>query len=348
MKKRKNNTLSSFDIQKYSESFDQIWFWCDYFRLVYSNPIDKFEYYFNLLDYDNSNFWFVEYWWFTLTYQKIPTSIWSWLTFSIEYSWVSVPIFQFVRFNKQTKEMLWYYWKIDIYSAFYRLVDLWYLKKYFVHEYLISLSWENPLITRYDFRIDYFNKYWDVFIPLPEDVLSVSTQSRVEVHKRWWLITNRWVWSKKSWKYYIRLYDKKIDTDSKWKWILYTDYLCYSSVHRFEIQFQSAFCRWFHLSDLIKLEDKIYTTLWLSTLYDWIQFYTYDSSKEINEYNKWSHIQRFNNQTKKFVNAWYNPFVLMYDTIVNLYGVEFAEDSFTDFLQSYDFKFNITNEERQN
>jgi hypothetical protein len=41
-----------------------------------------------------------------------------------------------------------------------------------------------------------------------------------------------------------------------------------------------------HLSDLIKLEDKIYTSLNLHDNFDGCMFYKYDTSKEINDFTK--------------------------------------------------------------
>lgn len=339
MKKRKNNPLWSFDILWYAENFHQVWFWCDYLRFCYKNSIERFDYLLEQIDFDNSNFWVYHVLWFDLSYQKIRASNWIALNFSVSYSWVSIPIFQYLKFNKETSELIWYYWKFDVYSSYFRLLELNYFSRRFVESWLISLTSENPVITRYDFRIDYFNFQRLISVPSPESCLTLSPQSRSTVYRSWWIITDWSVWSKNTWRYLIRLYDKKIDTDKKWKWILFSDYLCFESVHRLEYQFESSFCRGFHLSDLTRLEDKIYTTLWIHDNFDWLTFYSYDSTKEINDYNKGRHIQRFQNQTKKFVEAWYNPFVLMYDTIVKVYGIEDAEDLFTEFLKQYDFKF---------
>lgn len=338
MKRKKNNSLGSFPLEEYSKLFNQIWFGCDYLRLCFFNSIDKFEYWLDNLDFDNSNIWYYNFWDIDLTYQKIKVSLWSALHFSVSYSWVSVPVFQYVRFNKQTSDITWYIGKFDVYSSYYRLQELWFFTKNYFWNFIRALTNEDPSITRYDFRIDFFNNFVRVDIPTPESLLSIHVQSKVEVFKQWKELTNWSVWSKDSGRYLIRLYNKKLDTNKKWKWILFSDYLCYESVHRLEYQFESSFCRWFRLSDLIKLEDKIYTSLNLHNNFEGCLFYKYDFSKEINAYNKWSHIQRFRNQADKFVKAWYNPFTLMYDTIVDLYGLSNAEDLFTDFLQSYNFQ----------
>ena len=338
MKKRNNNCLGSFPLEEYSKLFNQIWFWCDYLRLCFYNSVERFDYWLDSLDFDNSNIWYDSFWWIDFSYQKIKVSLWVALHFSVSYSWVPVPIFQYVKFNKQTSDITWYSWKLDVYSSYYRLSELWFLWKNFISIFIRSFTSEDPSITRYDFRIDFFNNFVRVDIPTPQSLVTIHSQSRVELFKQWNKITNRSIGSKNSGRYLIRLYDKKIDTNKKWKWILFSDYLCFESVHRLEYQFESSFCRWMHLSDLIKLEDKIYTSLNLHDNFEGCLFYKYDTSKDINDFTKWSHIQRFNNQTKKFVNAWYNPFTLMYDTIVLLYGLDGAEDYFTDFLESYDFR----------
>lgn len=337
MKKRKNNCLGSFPLEEYSKLFNQVWFGCDYMRLCFNQDIEKFDSWLDNLDFDNSNIWYYDFWDITINYQKIKVSLWVALHFSVSYSWVAVPVFQYVKFNKQTRDLIWYSGKFDVYSSYYRLLELWFFSKNYVTYFIRAFSLEDPFITRYDFRIDFFNNYRHVDIPTPESLIDVHVQSKLEVFKQGWIITNWSVWSKESWRYLMRLYNKKLDTNKKWKWILFSDYLCFESVHRLEYQFESAFCRWFHLSDLIKLEDKIYTSLNLHNNFEGCLFYKYDSSKEINSYNKWSHIQRFKNQTNKFVKAWYNPFILMYDTIVSLYGLDSADDYFTYFLEIYDF-----------
>lgn len=336
MKWNKNNSsLGSFPILKWADNFTEVWFWCDYLRLCFHEDIEKFRYYIELLDFDNSNTWFFNFWWVDYTYYKEKTPIWISLKFLVSYSWVSIPVYEWLCFDKNTRDFTWYYWKFDVYGAYFRLVELQYFKKLDFAKFIKNFSKDDPNITRYDFRIDYFNKFNYISIPEPKNIIKIHSQSKVDIHYMNFTPTNWGVWSKNTWRYYLRYYDKKLDTNSKWKWILYSDYLCYESVHRLEYQLESAYCRWFKLSNLIKLEDKIYTSLKIDKLFNWCNFYSYDVSKEINSYNKWRHIQRFRNQVNKFVNAWYNSFQLLYDSLVDLYGTDWAELQFQEFLDKY-------------
>jgi hypothetical protein len=50
--------------------------------------------------------------------------------------------------------------------------------------FIRSFTSEDPSITRYDFRIDFFNNFVRVDIPTPQSLVTIHSQSRVELFKQ--------------------------------------------------------------------------------------------------------------------------------------------------------------------
>lgn len=318
----------------FSKDFDSIGFGCDWLTLSYSKPINYLDKFMFSVDDDNSNFCIIEHFWKEFTYQKILSSLWYALSFNYVYNWVSFPMFQYVKFNNQTKHITWRSAKISIYWSYFRLEEIWEFSKNYLITFINSFSEEDPKITRYDFRIDRFSKKV-ISIPEVENICSPSVQSRVVVWRQGWKLIDWGVWNKNTDRYYLRYYDKKIDTDNKNKRILYSDFMKYKSVHRFEIEFLSAFCRGYSLSDLKLLEDKIYSVLGLKDFeYNDSLFYKYDSDFEITPENSWKFIDRYINLSKKLLRAWYSPYQLIEESIIATYWKDVALWLLEDFLNN--------------
>lgn len=330
----KKTVLNSLHIKENLVNFNKIDFGCDYLTLSYRKPVTKLDELLFWVDSDNSNFWVVEIDWKSVSYNKIPTQNWFALTFVWEYNWVPTPLFQYVHFNRNTRQLFWKSAKICVYWSYFRLECIWEYSYHSLFNYIESLSEEDPDITRFDFRIDYFSKEKEVKIPKVNDILwYIHSQSDVILWKSWWKLVDRRVWNPDSWKYVIRYYDKKIDTNKKNKRFLYTDFLDYKSVHRLEIQFMRSFCRWYTLSQYNELERKILGVLNIDWhIYDKSVFYQYNSESEITLENAWRFIQRFMNQWKKLMKAWYNPFSIIEELMIKTYWPDVTKWLIDDFI----------------
>lgn len=312
--------------------FQEIDFWCDYLTLSYKNSVDYLDKLLFWIDIDNSNFALIEFEWKEFTYIKHLTSLWYALTFSYVYNWSSFPLFQYVKFNNQTRQFTKRKWKLSIYWSYFRLEEVWEFRPAYIIDLVKTFSDEDPFISRYDFRLDRFSSE-DVAIPEVEDVCQYSNQSRVLVWREWKTLIDWSVWSKDTDRYFIRYYDKKIDTDKKNKRILYSDFVKYKSVHRFEIEFLVQFCRGYHLSNLFELEDKIYSVLHLKDFeYQDAIFYKYDSECEITPENAWKFIDRYMNLSKKLIKAWYSPYQIIEEMVVWTFWKDVAIWLLEDFL----------------
>jgi len=316
----RNNVLSQLKIDKNRENFDFFDYWCDYLCLSYSQPVEYFENLLFWVDFDNSNFWNVEFNWYEFTYFKTSISLWYAINFMYVYNWTSVPIMQYVKFNSNTRRITWKNAKIAIYWSYYRLEQIWEFWAGFLHWQIKSFSSEDPRILRYDMRFDYFSLKNSIAIPeIPEICWYLHTQSTTIEWREWNKLIDWSVWNWETWRYKIRYYDKKIDTDKKQKRVLYSDFMKYKSVHRLEIEFLRQFTRVYSLSTIVDLEAKI---MWVLNLTENARnsrssmFYRYDSSKEINSENYWKFFDRYISATKKLIRAWYNPYKLIEESIV--------------------------------
>lgn len=331
----KKSVLNSIRIYENLSKFNNIDFWCDYLRLSYTHWILKFDELLFWVDSDNSNFWTLEICDHVFTYTKMLTPNWFALTFLTEFNWVVVPIFQYVHFNKQSTLLFWKSAKLDVYGAYFRLESIGEFGFHSLFHYIQWLSVENPEITRFDYRVDYFSRDKFIDVPLPEDILWYihSKSSRTE-WKKWNDLVDWHIWNSETWRYAIRYYDKKIDTNKKDKWFLYTDFLDYKSVHRLEIEFWRAFCREYSLSDISFLEDKIIWVLGINwMIYDKSIFYQYSSDSEITLENAWNYIKRFQNLSSKLFKSWYNPLRIIEQQIIWQYWIDVARGLIDDFLQ---------------
>ena len=332
----KKSVLNSIKIYENFVNFDKIDFWCDYLRLSFTNPIPKFDELLFWIDSDNSNFWIVSIDNHNITYNKTITSNGFALTFITEYNWISIPLFQYVKFNKDTRKLFHKSAKLDFYGSYFRLEAIWEFSNHALINYIKSVSFEDPDITRYDYRIDYFSIAREVSIPSPDKICwYIHKKSNLVEWKSWWKLTDWLVWNSQTWKYAIRYYDKKLDTNKKNKWFLYTDFLDYKSVHRLEFEFWRAFCREFSLSHIDDLEWKILAVLGLEgKILERSIFYQYDSTSEITLENAWNFIKRFQNLWEKLYKAWYNPLKIIEQNLVSKYWIEVTRWLIDDFLNS--------------
>ena len=134
----KTTVLNSLKIKENFKSFDKIDFWCDYLILSYTKSVQFFDELLYWIDSDNSNFWTIEIDNHTFTYNKQITPNWFWITFICDYNWVPTPIFQYVKFNQNTRILFHKSAKISIYWSYFRLESI----GEFTYHWLTILSTE--------------------------------------------------------------------------------------------------------------------------------------------------------------------------------------------------------------
>lgn len=292
---------------------------CDYLRLNFKNPIPFFDRILEQINTTNTNFVNID----GLTYEKLFLSSWPCLKVSTVSQEQAIPIFLFNLFwNWFSKN---WYWRLDFYGMFFRMFELGEL----LGDPIARVKWflqdktsENPLVTRYDFCYDLFYKNKT---PLPKrqkffkkDLLTWDEKiNKKTKHYEIWAWNTRESWSlgsKSNKRYVIRMYDKVLDVSSKGKQWFYWDYFWYESVHRFEVQFGSHFCKPHTLEYLDVLVSKINVFFDVKQdFYDGLMFYQYNSSYDINDFNRLFFTKTFIGKAKKFINSGINPYMVLFD-----------------------------------
>lgn len=299
------NNLKNVNFLKQS---DHLRHWIDYLRLNFDRPIHFFEEKLSWL-VDNSSF-IVEDW---RTYTKM--SLGSWLTVMASYSYngQSFPLLMYNVFITGQYEK---YARMDFYGTFFRFINMGEFPPDYFKTYIENLTTENPVITRIDYCVDLF--YNDIK-DLPErDTIIQNINDKT----KWYIIT---VWKRhQSWslgsklnkRFIIRMYDKLDDIMAKWKLMLFGDYLKYKSVHRFEIEFGSKFCRGYTLNELSLMLAKINSFFGITDdFYTWTVFYKYERKFEINERTRDLFVKHYMSATIKLFEANINPYLLGYEWI---------------------------------
>jgi hypothetical protein len=229
---------------------------------------------------------------------------------SVSYNDISVPIMCYTEFNIYTKMITGKMGRIDLYGSYFRLCQIWELEL-FNFDWLNSDMW----ISRIDYRIDLFNDYDLIKIPKVQNILNIRKNANYQLYKIWDTITNWQYGNKTSERIFYRFYDKKLDSEKKWKQFLYQDFFSFKTVHRFEMQFWNHFCKWYVFSDIYNLLQKIKNYIWWEN--NWCIFYKYDSKFEIN--NKY--IQKFGSMANKIYINWKNPYLYLTDFLLKIKNV---------------------------
>lgn len=333
----KNNktVLQNLNIKNTIHKFDKWGSGCDYLRLCYINESDRVENSINLVDTDNSSFFTREVWWTIFTIEKWFCTLWTKLTFSVSYKDVAVPVAQFVKYNEHNSYMFKSYWKFDFYGSMFRLIDMWFFQKSIILLLKVLISEENPKITRYDYRLDFFSMK-NIAIPEIDEFLNyIHKQSKTSEYRICGELTNWLVGSKKNWRYAIRYYNKLLDTDSKEKVFLYQDYFIYNSVHRLEFEFQSNFLKWYTFYDFYdwNIDHHIEDILWLSeNLFSGPLFYQYQEDYTIQDKDKSRYLKKYSTSSVRLAKNWINPLIQCYKSIFYELEDEEINKQVSDFL----------------
>lgn len=310
--------LDNLQLNKYIKWSDHVRFWIDYMRLNFYMWLTLFDKKIEQLNITNSN---ISHDWI-YTYTRTQTPNWMALKVSVSYNDTAIPIMFYSHLQGRVinplakKNTIYPQSRLDFYWAFYRLQEIWFLDKNYIEKFLSDNTFEDPTITRIDYAVDLFYLY-KKFLPNQQELFLKINQSSKQLN--YWKQNNpeSWsVWTKSSQKYFVRMYDKLLDSSNKWKFMYYWDYFRYTSVHRFEVQFMNHFCKWFTYSRIDDLIFKVEACLHINKeKYDWNMFYKYSDKYDINDFNKVRHVKALVNKWVKFAKAWLNPYELLYNWI---------------------------------
>ena len=333
----KNNKTVLHNLKIYDtiHKFDKRGAWCDYLRLCYKNESDRVENSINLIDCDNSNFFTRKIGGIVFTIKKWFCTLWIKLDFSICFNDVAVPVAQFVKYNEHNSFLFNCYWKFDFYGSMFRLVDMWYLEKSIFLLLKVLISEENPKVTRFDYRLDFFSMKEKKIPEIKEFTNYLHTQSKTSEFRSGGELTNRLIWSKNNWRYAIRYYDKLLDSDSKEKVFLYQDYFIYNSVHRLEFEFQPNFLKWYTFYDFydMTIEFKIESILWLKEkMFGGPLFYQYQEDYTIQDKDKTRYLKKYSTSSVRLAKNGINPLIQCYKSIFYELEEEELQKNVVDFL----------------
>lgn len=283
--------------------------WIDYLRLNFLKRVPYFDDFLSKLDYDNSNFAVDDN---DFLYVKMKMSTGPALLVSTIYNDEPVPIMLYNVFQNGIKSK---YARLDFYGSYFRLEEVWFFEPFWFKWFLEEITSEDPTISRIDYCFDFFYKN-HCLLPKAQSLFGkVSRDQAIYTFGRWDVVNSWAIGSKSSKRVVLRMYDKLQDISVKNKFNLYQDYLEYSSVHRFEVQYGPSFVRGFSISSLDHLLHKVLSTFDMSKLIPSNQklFYSYAPLLEINDYNKLHYTKQFVARAKKFFESGVNPFLVTMD-----------------------------------
>ena len=195
-------------------------------------------------------------------------------------------------------------------------------------------SKEDPWITRIDYAVDLFYNKDTILVSRNKMFKSINKSSNIRDFGNWRKAESWSLGSKSSKRVFIRMYDKLLDTQWKWKYSYYKDYYKFRDVHRFEVQYMAHFTRWFTLSWLDMLLVKIRSSLQITKeVYNWLMFYQYSVNNDINDFNRLAHTKVYVTKAKKFYNAWLNPYTMIYTGFIQ--DQEINKDKHFDYIEEF-------------
>lgn len=211
------------------------------------------------LDFDNSNFWILNFIDRKLTVIKIKTKAWQALVGTIVHNNISYPILFMEEYSEHTRKLSKSWGRIDFYWVFFRLLEIESIKKIDIQDslYLFIKHISKGLkISRTDYKIDFFyNNTTKIF--KPSDITKLRSNSKVEYKVIGDGIQSWRLWARKSKQYLIRGYDKLADTNAKGKFDLYKEYFNFKSVYRLEFEFLNNYCKGYTYDTFDELREKI-------------------------------------------------------------------------------------------
>lgn len=324
------------------KSADNILTGIDYLRVVLDVNIDFLDDVSSKLDFDNSNFYIYEDY---LTFVKVPLKDGTALLCSVSYNWIPIPIFVYVDFYFANKELFKSFWRLDLYGSYFRLLELWYIQPDFIKE-LFKEEYkkiEESRITRLDYKIDFFYNRSKKIPEIKDFVKFVKKRKNWKLNENWWLKFEEYrVWKNIiSWSYgsrwskrvFLRVYNKLIDVEKKWKMGLYKDYLDYKKVIRVEFELLNHFCAWYTYKTQHYLVQKFWDNLRSKEI--WKIYEGWKNKKWIIK-NKIKYFNDFWLRGKNIALSWFNPFMILYkDLKSDNRTAELADILYDEFIKKW-------------
>jgi hypothetical protein len=252
-------------IKKLVKWAEKISMWVDFLRFKITEKINLFSERLLQLDTDNSNFCNMFFNDVTLSWFKVTTRTWTGLVMSCAFRWVVVPVIYYEEYNWNTASLTKCIGKIDLYGSYFRLIDIEQIFNWNIFSpgnswdfsYIIYDLNKDNLITRLDYRIDFFYNDENKKLFTPQKVTKLRNNWKIENHYTWDTLDSWRLWDRKNKNYFIRWYNKLLDSEKKWKFWLYADYFDFKKVYRLEYEFLNHFCKPTTLKDYENLKTKI-------------------------------------------------------------------------------------------
>lgn len=334
-------------IRKLSRKADYINAGADYLRLKLEEPNEFLENKMNMLDFDNSNNCTIKFSDVDLSGIKLQLKNWNWILFTMPYKWFTVPIFIYMIYTEEKQKFNWCYWKLDLYGTYFRLIDIDYMFEWSV----FNLQWDKTFssfinrnfhycnITRIDWRVDFFYKDKNKKIFLPKDVTTLKQNTKVNYDVIWERVTWRRLGDRKNKNYFIRWYDKLLDSEKKGKISLYADYFDFEQVYRLEYEFLNHFCKPATLAEHEKLHDKIKNFFHTDKL-TFSHYKTKDKTILKDKFERLKYAKMAKSYIKGCVQAWINIFWMLHDIFDDLWlDKKQIDDIFDNYKKRNDYYF---------
>lgn len=243
-----------------------IHFWLDHLEVYWTFKFE--EKYFDLLDFDNSNYWELDEYKFT---KNEVTKF----KYKIIFSKDDYSLFAYYKWKpKSEKQPVWTRDYIVVYSTAFKLME--YEEIAYFLEYYFDLKHCRRFDICIDLKIDienvlnYFNDY-DTW----------------REYKKSWFIETRYMWEVKNSqnkRQIIRIYDKKKDILVKRKTLLYENYLNLNYVTRIELEIRQELAKNIYYQDLF--DDLLLIWIFKNYLYKYTKIFDCIDWDKITLYRK--------------------------------------------------------------
>ena len=303
-------------LEKNSEKFSE---WIDYIRVKINLDLDKkilnyFDTIIWTIDNDNSNIYIDNSFEFPITWNKIYLPTGPALIWTIVFRNISIPCFCYNEFHETNKRLFKSYWKFDFYWQFFRLREIQFISDDFYY-FFFKIFWQSQ-VTRLDYRFDFFN-YYENKLFSPDLIITEAKNTPWKDYKTWENVHSWLRWTKTSYQWLVRWYDKLKDINSKWKMGLYWDYFQFNTIYRLEFEFLHKWCYGFILDDLEQLKQKCINHINFKPL--WCERYkTYDLLDLSNYSDRIKYIRTSNWYLKHLIENNINIFDLVEDLYIEL------------------------------
>lgn len=309
------SNLQNSKISKYIDTAQEVWLNVDYLRFSFYEAIPYYDHILNQIDFDNSPQLFDEE--NEIQYDKVRLDIWECIIVSKVYEWIPVRIMMYAKYHHHLARKSGYAAKLDFYWGYFRLVQIGFLPENYLHDVIKHAvdsqgNSQDPAITRIDYAVDLFYSKAKKFPRARSMFFKLNKKTKInERSDGEGSVNSRSVGNKSTKRYFIRMYDKLVDIQNKWKSTYYWDYLQWKSVYRYEVQFWPHFCKPNRYSSYTELLNKTKSFFW-DDRFEGCIFYSYDATKNFkSDTYRTNYFKQFWGRWETILKAWFNPYQVL-------------------------------------